>query len=210
MFAVPKKSTGRARPRLWWCPTGQFAFLPVHAASFEYVLSSYTPTLEALRRAQPSAVSPTRLNLKALIVAEPFSPGLPAIYNVVDEITYAESALASIRPIVVGNLDLSQRDRQGATKQAVLGHLKDSQVSILHLACHGQQDKEQPLESGFCLRDGKLTIAALMELKMTHAFLAVLSACETAKGDRSQPDQVVHLAAAMLFVGFKSVLATMW
>jgi CHAT domain-containing protein len=39
---------------------------------------------------------------------------------------------------------------------------------------------------------------------------AFLSACETAKGDRSQPDQAVHLAASLLFCGFRSVIATMW
>jgi hypothetical protein len=49
-----------------------------------------------------------------------------------------------------------------------------------------------------------------MELKLDNAFLAFLSAGETAKGDRMQPDQAMHLAAAMLFSGFKSVVATMW
>jgi hypothetical protein len=28
--------------------------------------------------------------------------------------------------------------------------------------------------------------------------------------EQSQPDQAIHLAAAMLFAGFKSVIATMW
>lgn len=49
-----------------------------------------------------------------------------------------------------------------------------------------------------------------MELDLSKAFLAVLSACETAKGDSTQPDQAVHLAAAMLFTGFSSVIATLW
>jgi hypothetical protein len=49
-----------------------------------------------------------------------------------------------------------------------------------------------------------------MQLKLDDTFLAFLSACATAKGDKDQPDQVMHLAAAMLFSGFKSVVATMW
>jgi CHAT domain-containing protein len=49
-----------------------------------------------------------------------------------------------------------------------------------------------------------------MKLDLKHAQLAFLSACETAKGDREQPDQAIHLAATMLFVGFKSVIGTMW
>jgi hypothetical protein len=55
-----------------------------------------------------------------------------------------------------------------------------------------------------------LTISKLMELKLDRPWFAFLSACETAKGDAEQPDQVMHLAAAMLFAGFKSVVATMW
>jgi CHAT domain-containing protein len=83
-------------------------------------------------------------------------------------------------------------------------------ANIVHLACHGIQDASDATQSGFCLGDGRLTIARLMELKLDNAFLAFLSACETAKGDKEQPDQAMHLAAAMLFSGFKSVVATMW
>jgi hypothetical protein len=83
-------------------------------------------------------------------------------------------------------------------------------ANIVHLACHGIQDVHDATQSGFCLGDGRLTIAKLMELKLDNAFLAFLSACETAKGDKNQPDQAMHLAAAMLFSGFKSVVATMW
>jgi CHAT domain-containing protein len=49
-----------------------------------------------------------------------------------------------------------------------------------------------------------------MKLDLKDAVFAFLSACETAKGDTEQPDQAIHLAAAMLFVGFKSIVATMW
>jgi CHAT domain-containing protein len=80
---------------------------------------------------------------------------------------------------------------------------------VLHLACHGQQHLD-PLKSSFALKDGPLTISALMGLNLPNAMLAYLSACETAKGDANQPDQAVHLAASMLFCGFRSVVATMW
>jgi CHAT domain-containing protein len=83
-------------------------------------------------------------------------------------------------------------------------------ANIVHLACHGIQDPESAVESGFCLSDGRLTILKLMEMKLDNPFLAFLSACETAKGDENQPDQVMHLAAAMMFLGFKAVVATMW
>jgi CHAT domain-containing protein len=83
-------------------------------------------------------------------------------------------------------------------------------ASFVHLACHGIQHPKSALESGFRLSDGMLTISKLMELELERPWLAYLSACETAKGDAKQPDQVMHLAAAMLFAGFKHVVATMW
>jgi CHAT domain-containing protein len=81
---------------------------------------------------------------------------------------------------------------------------------FVHLACHGTQDQTNALNSGFHLSDGKLTISELMDLNLDKAWFAYLSACETAKSDAQQPDQVVHVASAMLHAGFKSVVATMW
>jgi CHAT domain-containing protein len=40
--------------------------------------------------------------------------------------------------------------------------------------------------------------------------LAFLSACETAKGDEAVPDEALHLAATLMFAGFRAVVATMW
>jgi CHAT domain-containing protein len=60
------------------------------------------------------------------------------------------------------------------------------------------------------MQDGGFSIQDLIELNLPHAVLAYLSACETAKGDERAPDQAVHLAASMLFCGFRSVIATMW
>ncbi|EIN05239.1 hypothetical protein PUNSTDRAFT_137922 [Punctularia strigosozonata HHB-11173 SS5] len=75
---------------------------------------------------------------------------------------------------------------------------------------NGHKDLEIPLNSGSILRDEKLTIERLMLVPLPPAFMAFLSACETAQGDFKQPDQVVHLAAAMFFAGFKNIVATLW
>jgi hypothetical protein len=94
------------------------------------------------------------------------------------------------------------------TVPEVLECLQGSDVNILHLSCHGVQ-KRIPLASAFILRDGDLTIQELMKLDLKHAMLTFLSACQTAKGNERVADQAVHLAASMLFCGFKSVIATM-
>ncbi|KDN46596.1 hypothetical protein RSAG8_04249, partial [Rhizoctonia solani AG-8 WAC10335] len=53
-------------PHITWCPTGVLSFLPLHAAGdydhprarvFDYVISSYTPTLTALLASTPGSLS---------------------------------------------------------------------------------------------------------------------------------------------------------
>jgi CHAT domain-containing protein len=87
--------------------------------------------------------------------------------------------------------------------------LVEAPSHILHLACHGIHASD-PLNSALVLQDGNLTIQDIMNLHLPNAVLAVLSACQTAKGDRNAPDQAIHLAASMLFCGFRSVIGTMW
>jgi CHAT domain-containing protein len=71
----------------------------------------------------------------------------------------------------------------GLTAQALLAKLPEA--NILHLACHGQQNGANPLKSGFVMCDEMLTIEQLMPVPLPRAFLAFLSACETAKGDKA-------------------------
>jgi CHAT domain-containing protein len=132
------------------------------------------------------------------------SPGLSRLDNVRSEIAHvARIAGAAGCVEVLGCSNKSTAKVHEVTKAL-------PRANIVHLACHGVQDQEDPLNSGFCLGDGKLTVSDLMDIRLDRAFLAFLSACETAKGDKNQPDQVIHLAAAMLFRGCRSVVATMW
>jgi CHAT domain-containing protein len=87
--------------------------------------------------------------------------------------------------------------------------LESTPAHVLHMACHGVQE-QRPMESSFVLHDGRLTIERIMALNLPHAVLAFLSACETAKGSKEHPDQAIHLAASMLFCGFRSVIGTLW
>ena len=95
-----------------------------------------------------------------------------------------------------------------ATKKAVSAVL--DQHPWLHLACHGSQHVDDPLKSAFALHDGPLTLSDLMNKTSTNAELAFLSACQTAVGDPKIPEESMHLAAGMLAVGYKGVIATMW
>jgi CHAT domain-containing protein len=175
--------------------------LPLHAAGIytgpkqiccsDYFVASYTPSIEALLNMQRTLKPHRRTAMDTLLVAvdNPFEgAALPMAAEEADKIHH----LVPSKVVRVSRcLD-------------VLEYIQSS--SILHLACHGLQNPTDALQSGFMLEDGLLTVSKLMELDLPDAFLAVLSACETAKGDAAQPDQAVHLAAAMLFAGFKSVV----
>jgi CHAT domain-containing protein len=144
---------------------------------------------------------------KALLVAAPEVPGLESLPTTVDEIAQISRLLPTDAVLPFG--DVEPKGRQlGADLAMVTTRLP--KATVVHLACHGLQDSADPLESGFCLPDGRLTIRTLMSLELPEALFAFCSACETAKGDSEQPDQTVHLAAVMLFVGFRSLVATLW
>ena len=147
------------------------------------------------------------MKVRVLLAAVPRPSNWAPLPHATDEI----DCLTSIIPpqsVVAASADRTRALRMGASADDVLDYLPSA--TVLHLACHGYQDTRNALNSGFVMSDRMLTVAHLMALQLPNALLAFLSACETAKGDRAQPDQAVHLAAAMLFVGFKSVVGTMW
>lgn len=171
------------------------------------MVSSYIPSISALIAARRNFRPIALKSLKVILAAspQPYNNMWNALPNTAEEIRECAEVLADLNPSIL---------LQGGsgTSNATVAHIIDAipQANILHLASHGHQDRESPLESGFILEDDILTISRLMPLSLPNAFLAFLSACETAKGDAKQPDQTVHLAAAMLFVGFKSIIGTMW
>lgn len=124
---------------------------------------------------------------------------LPCTY---EELTKIQEYIPSQNLVALGTLDTP------TSIQAVLDHLSDA--SIVHFACHGQQFPNDPLKSSLLLTDGNLEISRIIKHPTPNALLAFLSACETAMGDEELPDEVIHIAATMLFAGFRGVVATMW
>jgi CHAT domain-containing protein len=191
--------------------------LPLHAAGIykgsnmeccaDYVVCSYTPTLTALLRAQKLNPSYSRHKAKVGVIAamQAWDANLPTLWHVEDEIDLVQAAVKNAGASVEC---LRSCSGDSAISARVTEVLKNA--NFVHIACHGKQNVADALSSGFCLSDGNLSISQLMNLDLKDSFFAFLSACETAKGDERQPDQIVHLAAAMLFVGFRSVVATMW
>jgi CHAT domain-containing protein len=97
-----------------------------------------------------------------------------------------------------------------ANRETLLPHLQ--QYSWVHFACHGHLAAKEPFLSSFQLHDNeRLTLADLMKARFSNAELAFLSACNSAAIDvDNTPDEVIHLAAALQFCGFRSVVGTLW
>jgi CHAT domain-containing protein len=97
-----------------------------------------------------------------------------------------------------------------ATPTKVLARLRDHRFA--HIICHGILEPRKPFEALFKLHNEKrLLLLDIVRSQLPNAEFAFLSACHTAElTDESIADEVLHLAAAMQFCGFRSVVGTMW
>ena len=197
-IGVPEKSW------IWWCPTSELCALPLHAAGPyqphqknlpDIYTSSYITTLSALIRARSSTVAQAVVP-KLLVIGQP-SEQLP---NVQPEIDIVRQ-LGDFVDVLVG---------PEATCDKVLHGLH--QHSWAHFACHGHLgDNSQPVQASFELYGGSsLNLLDLIQARLPNAELAFLSACHSAEGDLITPDETIHLAAALQFCGFRSVVGTLW
>ncbi|KDR76437.1 hypothetical protein GALMADRAFT_445475 [Galerina marginata CBS 339.88] len=200
-FLELKKSTNP--PTVTWCTTGLFTLLPVHAAgcyvggyvdcASDYFISSYTPTIGTMLTPIPPPLEP----FKMMVVIQ--SQTLPSTRK---ELAKIEQYVAADSLIKIGTAVAS------ASVEAVASRL--SAASIVHFACHGIQNPTNPLQSGLEIENKILTISRIMKETIPNSSLAFLSACETAMGDEKIPDEAMSIAASLLFIGFRGVVATMW
>ena len=89
------------------------------------------------------------------------------------------------------------------------------QARILHFATHGMLNNASPMYSHLALaegdanEDGLLEAWELMQLDL-KADLAVLSACETARGHVGAGEGMIGLSWAMFIAGVPSIVVTQW
>ncbi|KAJ2931098.1 hypothetical protein H1R20_g5978, partial [Candolleomyces eurysporus] len=189
--------------RVWWCPTGPLALLPIRAAGkcmegrnpdttsiFDYAISSYTPTVPALanafKRRKLVAESDTTMRTQttpaSLLVNQSNAPGLAPIPGTTEE-TRAIAQLSLRKGLETFSLDEAQ-----ATIDSVITKIND--FSSIHLACRAFQNTVEPLRSGFALHNGRLELSRLIQTRRSRddgASIAFLSACQTSIGDNARP-----------------------
>ncbi|WP_436532770.1 CHAT domain-containing protein [Actinoplanes sp. HUAS TT8] len=183
--------------RLWWCPTGLLALLPLHAAgrpgsgsALDAVISSVTPNLRALSaaRARPAA----RTGESEILIVAPESGNLPA--------AAAEqrvlSALLGGRAVTTTEVDPAELAR----------------YRNVHVAAHAIADAVNPSRGGIARSDGSLVTADELSRARPDGGgeLMFLSACETARTGPDLADETVHLASVLHVAGYRNVVATLW
>jgi tetratricopeptide (TPR) repeat protein len=203
---------GGAWPRLWWSPGGALAALPLHAAGhhqeppgpqartvLDCVVSSYTPTVRALAYARARAAGgPPAGRLLAVVL--PDAPGTRPLGGVRREVRELEALLPA--EVVAG---------PGATFAAVMRALPAH--PYVHFACHGVSDPDDPSSARLLVHDHRehpLTVRHISRLDLPDARLAVLSACETARGSVRLADESIHITSAFQIAGYPHAIGTLW
>lgn len=194
-------------PRLWWCPTGQLGLLPLHAAQrydpvlmrdtgvMDRVVSSYTPSIAALRRA--TAGQPRSGH--ALVVGLERTPGLPDLPQAAVEVEVVTRVAGRHRTVLTDS---------AATVVALRSAL--TRCTWLHYAGHSGQDLDSAGDAALHLHDGKLTAADIAHLDLPRPSFAFLSSCESGLTAPRLPDEALQLAAALQVAGYRQVVATLW
>ena len=193
--------------RVWWCPTSVFCSLPLHAMGpipsddgvrryfSDLYIPSYTPTLSALTESHKLGTQLSR-RPSLLLVAQPDDslPGVRGEVKVIQELDIKVERLAL----------------RNATRTAVVEGLKRHE--FVHFACHGILEIGKPFDASFKLHgDDRLTLLDIVHSQLPTAEFAFLSACHTAELTKeSIDDEGLHLAAALQYCGFRSVVGTMW
>jgi CHAT domain-containing protein len=198
---VPEQS------RIWFCPTSVFCSLPLHAMGpipsdvgppryfLDLYIPSYTPSLSALIEShKPSLQLSDKPSI--LLVIQPDAFMVQALEEM--------QALQAICPTAKTLIGAT------ATPTGVLDRLQDHRFA--HIVCHGILESGKPFDSSFQLYNGKrLSLLDIVRSQFPDAEFAFLAACHTAEmTDESPSDEALHLAAAMQYCGFRSVVGTMW
>ena len=195
--------------RIWWCPTSVFCSLPLHAMGpippddgelryfLDLYICSYASSLSALIQFRNRDSSSRSSDRPSVLLVAQTDPSLPSVGDEIKVVqTLKDTAVTSL---------ISET----ATPAAVLDSFKHHR--FVHFACHGTLEANKPFAAGFELHGERLTLLNIVRADLPTAEFAFLSACHTAEvTEGSIIDEGLHLAAAVQYSGFRSVVGTMW
>ncbi len=212
--------------RVWWIGTGIASSFPFHAAgryikdfdiaqdsenTLSQIIPSYTPTIKALSYASSCASRAAKINsseASILVVTMPSTPEHECLSGVEKEKLAIQRITTDICKI---------KALESPTAEHVLNSM--SGFDIVHFACHGCADPEDPSNSHLLLQKSgpsgpvvdKLTVSVISNKHtLGRTWIAYLSACSTA-GVRvtSLADECLHIVSAFQVAGFAHVIGSL-
>lgn len=203
-------------PHLWWIPVGELSRFPFHAAGIHHVgqntavldrvMSSYALLPSVILGNRKLETSVQLISQKqVLLVAMPFTPNRPSLYNAQIEI----DAVGNICKVAGCNVTADKRGKMEVLEALAASH-------IFHFAGHGTTHATDPSQSALLLQDWQsdsLCVGDLLkqELRAQAPFLAYLSACGTGRiQDGRDLDESIHLMSSLQLAGFRHVIGTLW
>jgi CHAT domain-containing protein len=133
----------------------------------------------------------------------------PAGHSSESTLEFVEPELELVRSLLPNppTVSFTKITSVDAMKSRALCAMQDH--TWLHFACHGTQNHWEPFMSAFLMCDQALSLLDITQTDLSRHEFALLSARDTAVGDSSTPDEVIHLAAGLQFAGIKSVVGPM-
>ena len=173
------------------CLTGLLTFLPIHASfptsepaigMIDITVSSYTPTISPLLQAQERNKPCT---FQMLVVGQPNAPNMRPLPCVQEEVQIISRLLSPLKP------KFQALEDSDATVQSVASSFPG--CSWAHFACHGIQDADNPMDSGFVMSNGeRLTLSWIAQSSLASPQFAFLSSWQSATGSKQFPNEAVH------------------
>jgi len=135
--------------------------------------------------------------------------GNPDLGNPDFALAYAEDEVKKLAEIYP-----DARILTGAEASEAAVQLLAPDADVLHLACHGVIDEDDPMKSHLRLapdktNDGYLTADEIMDMNL-QCSLVTLSACDTGRGRILMGGDILGLTRAWIYAGTPSVLASLW
>lgn len=208
---LAEPGTGGDLPRMWWVPTGQLGFLPLHAAGYhgvdgrsvlDRVVSSYAPTVRSLRHHRTREPAACQGPARVVACAVPQPPGsLKKLPGTLREV----GLLAELFP---GTRVLTGAE---VTHDALAAALPTADWA--HFACHGLNYGRAPSRSALVLHDhdrAPMTVLDISRMRLPSAEFAYLSACSTMRTGAGLSDEAIHITGAFQLAGYRNVVGTLW
>ncbi|MER6397125.1 CHAT domain-containing protein [Kitasatospora sp. NPDC001603] len=188
------------------------------------VVSSYTPTVRALAyaRTRETGPEPTGPSVGEAAVGGPSAGG-----SAPGDPPAADGLLAVALPETPGARPLTGARREVELlrgllptelligEEATLARVLEAlpRHSHVHFACHGVSEPRDPSNARLLVHDHRtaaLTVRRIARLDLPAARLAVLSACETARGAADLADEAIHITSAFQLAGYAHAVGTLW